>query len=97
MCDGRHPGKPTLSAPTFRALVEAADGELVLGSQAWMDREAMGVIVAAMSLPHVLDRLVPDVAVIAPSDRTDLIPGLMLAHQSGTFPPLAGMLLTRWM
>ncbi len=32
--------------------------------------------------------------VIAPSDRTDLIPGLMLAHQSGTFPPLAGILLT---
>ncbi|HLM23382.1 MAG TPA: phosphate acetyltransferase, partial [Propionibacteriaceae bacterium] len=47
-----------------------------------------------MSLPHVLDRLVPDVAVIAPSDRTDLIPGLMLAHQSGTFPTLAGLLLT---
>ena len=88
------PESPLLSAPTFRALVEAADGELVLGSQAWMDREAMSVIVAAMSLPHVLDRLVPDVAVIAPSDRTDLIPGLMLAHQSGTFPPLAGMLLT---
>ena len=36
----------------------------------------------------------PDVAVIAPSDRTDLIPGLMMAHQSGTFPPLAGILLT---
>ena len=52
------------------------------------------MIVAAMSLPHVLDRLVPDVAVIAASDRTDLIPGLMLAHQSGTFPALAGILLT---
>jgi phosphate acetyltransferase len=52
------------------------------------------VIVAAMSLPHVLDRLAPDVAVIAASDRTDLIPGLMLAHQSGTFPALAGILLT---
>jgi phosphate acetyltransferase len=88
------PESPLLSAPTFRALVEAADGELVLGSQAWMDREALNVIVAAMSLPHVLDRLVPDVAVIAPSDRTDLIPGLMLAHQSGTFPTLAGLLLT---
>ena len=59
-----------------------------------MDREALGVIVAAMSLPNVLDRLIADVAVIAPSDRTDLIPGLMLAHQSGTFPPLAGILLT---
>jgi phosphate acetyltransferase len=88
------PESPLLSAPTFRALVEAADGELVLGSQTWMDREALEVIVAAMSLPHVLDRLVPDVAVIAASDRTDLIPGLMLAHQSGTFPALAGILLT---
>jgi phosphate acetyltransferase len=88
------PENPLLSAPTFRALVAAADGELVLGSQTWMDREALEVIVAAMSLPHVLDRLVPDVAVIAASDRTDLIPGLMLAHQSGTFPALAGILLT---
>ena len=48
---------PLLSAPTFRALVEAADAELVLGSQAWMDREALSLIVAAMSLLHVLDRL----------------------------------------
>jgi phosphate acetyltransferase len=88
------PESPLLSAPTFRALVEAADGELALGSEAWMNREALGVIVAAMSLPHVLDRLLPDVAVIAPSDRTDLLPGLMLAHQSGTFPTLSGILLT---
>ena len=85
---------PLLSAPTFRALVAAAGGRLVLGSNAWMEREALSVIVAAMSLPNVLDRLNPDVAVIAPSDRTDLIPGLMLAHQSGTFPALAGILLT---
>ncbi len=85
---------PLLSAPTFRALVAAADGELVLGSQAWLDRESLGIIVAAMSLPNVLDRLAPDVTVIAPSDRTDLIPGLMLAHQSGTFPALTGILLT---
>ncbi len=88
------PESELLSAPTFRSLVEAADGQLVLGSDSWMDREAIGLIVAAMSLPNVLSRLRPDVAVIAPSDRTDLIPGLMLAHQSGTFPALAGILLT---
>jgi phosphate acetyltransferase len=88
------PDNPLLSAPTFRALVEAGQGELTLGNESWMDREALGLIVAAMSLPNVLDRLRPDVAVIAPSDRTDLIPGLMLAHQSGTFPTLAGILLT---
>ena len=66
---------PVLSAPTFRALAEAADADLVLGSESWMDRESLGLIVAAMSLPNVLDRLRPDVTVIAPSDRTDLIPG----------------------
>ena len=59
-----------------------------------MDRDSLGLIVAAMSLPNVLARLGPDVTVIAPSDRTDLIPGLMLAHQSGTFPTLAGIILT---
>jgi phosphate acetyltransferase len=88
------PESPLLSAPTFRALAEAVDGELVVGSQAWMDREALSVMVAAMSLPHVLDRLLPDVTVIAPSGRTDLIPGLVLANQSGTFPTLSGILLT---
>ena len=88
------PESALLSAPTFGALVEAADGHLVLGSEAWTGREALGIIVAAMSLPNVLARLGPDVAVIAPSDRTDLIPGLMLAHQSGTFPTLTGILLT---
>ena len=88
------PESPVLSAPTFRALVEAADGALTLGSESWMDRESLGLVVAAMSLPNVLARLGPDVTVIAPSDRTDLIPGLMLAHQSGTFPTLAGVLLT---
>jgi phosphate acetyltransferase len=88
------PESPILSAPTFRALAEAADAKLVLGADSWMDREALGIIVAAMSLPNVLDRLGSDVAVIAPSDRTDLLPGLMLAHQSGTFPALAGIILT---
>jgi phosphate acetyltransferase len=88
------PESPLLSAPTFRALMEAADAKLVLGTETWMDREALELMVAAMSLPNVLTRLAPDVAVIAPSDRADLLPGLMLAHQSGTFPTLAGVILT---
>ena len=31
---------------------------------------------------------------IAPSDRGELLPGLLMAHQSGTFPSLAGIVLT---
>ncbi len=88
------PDNPVLSAPTVRALAEAVGARLVLGTDSWLDREALGFIVAAMSLPNVLTRLRPDVMVIAASDRPELIPGLLLAHQSGTFPTLAGIVLT---
>ena len=88
------PENPLLRAPSFRSLVEATAAHLVLGSESWLDRDSLGLVVAAMSLPNVLTRLRTDVTVIAPSDRSDLIPGLMLAHQSGTFPSLAGIILT---
>lgn len=88
------PESPMLSAPTVRTLGRAVDGRLVQGVDAWQDRESQGIIVAAMSLPNVLDRLTPDATVITASDRADLIPGLVLAHQSGTFPTLAAIVLT---
>jgi phosphate acetyltransferase len=88
------PENALLAAPSFRSLTEAVGARLVLGSESWMDRDSLGLVVAAMSLPNVLSRLSTDVTVIAPSDRSDLMPGLMLAHQSGTFPTLAGVILT---
>jgi len=88
------PENAMLAAPSFRSLTEAVGARLVLGSESWMDRDSLGLVVAAMSLPNVLSRLSTDVTVIAPSDRSDLVPGLMLAHQSGTFPTLAGVILT---
>ena len=88
------PDDPILSAPTVRALARAVDAPLVLGSESWLDRESLGLKIAAMSLPNVLSRLRADDTVIMASDRPELIPGLMLAHQSGTFPRLAGIVLT---
>jgi phosphate acetyltransferase len=88
------PDNPVLSAPTVRSLAAAVEAPLVQGTDSWLDRESLGLVVAAMSLPNVLTRLTPDATVIAPSDRPDLIPGLVLAHQSGTFPSLAGIVLT---
>ncbi|MFC7619900.1 phosphate acetyltransferase [Microlunatus sp. GCM10028923] len=88
------PESPVLSAPTVRTLARAVDGQLVQGTESWQDRESQDIIVAAMTLPNVLDRLTPDATVITASDRADLIPGLVLAHQSGTFPALAAIVLT---
>ena len=88
------PEVPLLVAPTVRSLMEACDGELLRGDEAWLDREARGFVIAAMSMPNVLTRLVEDVTVIAPGDRYDVLPGLMFAHQSGTFPGLSSVVLT---
>lgn len=88
------PEIPLLAAPTVRALVEACDGRMVKGNPEWLDRESLGFVVAAMSLPNVLTRLHEDITVIAPGDRSDLLPGLVMAHHSGTFPHLSAIVLT---
>ena len=54
----------------------------------------MGFVVAAMSLPNVLTRLREGFTIIAPGDRVDVLPALILAHQSATFPNLASIVLT---
>ena len=88
------PEVPLLVAPTVQALLEACDGRLVRGNPLWLERESLGFVVAAMSLPNVLIRLHEGVTVIAPGDRYDLLPGLLMAHQSGTFPHLSAIVLT---
>ncbi len=91
---GAIPEIPMLIAPTIRALLKACHGTLSQGNPDWLDRESLGFVVAAMSLPNVLIRLEDLFTVIAPGDRYDLLPGLLMAHQSGTFPPLASIVLT---
>jgi phosphate acetyltransferase len=89
------PEVPGLTAPTIRDLVSAAGGELISGDEALLDREAASLVVAAMSLPNVLDRLTEGVAIIAPGDRTaGLVPGLLAAHEAANFPALSGVFLT---
>ena len=91
---GALPEVPLLIAPSVQDLMTACNGHLVLGSPEWLSKESLGFVVAAMSLENVLVRLHEDTTVIAPGDRPDLLPGLLLAHQSGTFPRLAAIVLT---
>jgi phosphate acetyltransferase len=87
------PADRLLAAPTLRAQFDAIDANLVLGNPDLLDRESQDVLVAAMTLPNVLRRLTTESTVIMPGDRSDLLPGLLLAHSSGSFPPLAGIIL----
>ena len=88
------PADKILVAPTLRQQFESVEANHVLGNPDLLDRESQDVVVAAMTLPNVLSRLVTEATVIMPGDRSDLLPGLILAHHSGSFPQLTGVILT---
>ncbi len=87
------PVDPVLASPTVRELVAAVDGELTFGSDVLLDRESSGVLVAAMTMPNVLERLFEGCVVVCPPDRADVLLGLLLAHPAKTFPTPSGVVL----
>ncbi len=90
---GALPHDPLLIAPTVADQFAAAKATFIQGNPDLLQRESVEVLVASMTLPNVLQRLTPESTIIMPSDRADLLPGLLLAHASGTFPKLSGIIL----
>ncbi|MEU1722981.1 phosphate acetyltransferase [Nonomuraea sp. NPDC005692] len=89
------PETPSLRAPTVADLLDACDGWFFLGERDGLGREASALMVGAMSLPGILERLTEGAAVIIPSDRAAaLLPGLIAAHTSPGFPSLSAVVLT---
>ena len=90
---GSVPEDRVLVSPTITAVTEAISGQVFQGDPDALGREALGVMVAAMSLDHVVARLKEGHVVLVPGDRTDVILAVLLAHQSEHFPSLAGIVL----
>jgi phosphate acetyltransferase len=88
------PETESLSAPTVAQLAAAAEARLINGDAALLGRDAKDIVVAAMTLPHVLDHLSEGCVVITPGDRSDVLLGMLMAHRAETYPPLAGIVLT---
>ncbi|WP_214105114.1 phosphate acetyltransferase [Acrocarpospora catenulata] len=88
------PEVPRLSAPTVADLLAACHGRLYLGDEQQLGREVGALMVCAMSLPNILDRLTEGVALIVPADRAAaLLPGLIAAHRTPTFPALSAIIM----
>ena len=82
-----------LSAPTVGALMEAVGGRLMVGDEELLQREALDVMVGAMSIEHLLEKLADGAVIITPGDRADILLGLLVAHAAEGFPSLAGIIL----
>lgn len=84
---------PVLVAPSVASIMASVDGELVSGDPQLLEREALGVVVAAMSMENVLTRLIEGSVVVLPADRTEVLLAVLMANASGTFPSVAGIVL----
>ena len=87
------PEIPLLTAPSVREVLEALDGELISGDAALLEREAESVLVAAMDVSHVLERLTEGQLVIVPADRSAALISLAAAQASSSFPSMSGLVL----
>ena len=88
------PELPLLSAPQVGQVFQACRAGTLFGSPRRLESEALSFVVAAMTLPRVLQHLRPGCLAIVPGDRSDMLVGILMAHHSQTFPRLAGVLLT---
>jgi phosphate acetyltransferase len=92
------PEVPALDAPTVAEVAQALSARYVRpldgADAASTRREVRNVIVGAMNLPHFLGHLHDGDMVITPGDRADLIVGVLASRLSGTYPNVAGLVLT---
>jgi phosphate acetyltransferase len=87
------PNEPLLNAPSVGELMDACGGTLISGDKEQLHREAEDLMVAAMTLPHVLDRLTEGVVVVTPGDRPEIVLGVLAAHVSPGFPQISAIVL----
>ncbi len=82
-----------LIAPTVAAIMEAVEGTLIKGDVEALQRESLGVVVAAMSMENVLTRLIEGAVIVVPGDRADVLLAVLMANASETFPSVSGIIL----
>ncbi len=87
------PEDPFLVAPTVNSIMAAVNGELLRGDEVLLQREALAVVMASMTVDNVLLRLVEGAVVVVAGDRSEVLLAVLTAHASATFPSLAAIVL----
>jgi phosphate acetyltransferase len=87
------PEDPVLVAPSLRDLMRALDGMLEIGTADQLDNDVLGYVVSGMSMENVLIRLIEGAAIVVAGDRSEVVLAVHMAHNSETFPKLAGVIM----
>ena len=83
-----------LMAPTVGQIASAVGGEMIAGDPELLEREALQILVAAMTLPNLMDRIEEGSLLITPGDRSEVLLAALFAHASTQLPSPAGVILT---
>ena len=83
-----------LARPTVAEIAEELGATRWSGDPESFTRDVEDIKIGAMELPNFLKYLVEGTLVITPGDRSDIILGSLMADAAGTYPRIAGLLLT---
>ncbi|MGB3307034.1 MAG: phosphate acetyltransferase [Thermomicrobiales bacterium] len=87
------PDDPVLVAPRLDEVMRALSGRQIKGDSALLGREVLGYVISGMSLENILTRLIEGAAVVVAGDRSEVLPAILMAHDSATFPTLSGIIV----
>ncbi len=87
------PEEIALVSPTVATVLAAVRGRLVRGGAELLAREVRQIVIAGMSMEHVLPRLLEGSAVVVAADRAETLLAVTMAHEAPTFPTLAAVVL----
>ncbi|HST65992.1 MAG TPA: phosphate acetyltransferase [Mycobacteriales bacterium] len=88
------PYAAVLVEPTVGEVAAQTGARVLVGDSEELDRDVRAVVVAAATLPTVLDHLTEGALVLTPGDRSEIVLGMLAAAVSPNAPHVSGLLLT---
>ncbi|MGO3146324.1 MAG: phosphate acetyltransferase [Leucobacter sp.] len=87
------PEERLLVAPPVSEVMRAVDGTLLRGSEELLAREVSDIVIAGMSMPNVLPRLIEGAVIVIAADRAETLLAVSMAHEAAGFPTLGAIVL----
>jgi phosphate acetyltransferase len=87
------PEDKALLNPTMQEIHEALGGQLLFG-QELLSSPVDNFVTGAMQVPNFLNYLKPNVVIVTPGDRGDIVICAVQANMSASYPKVAGVVLT---
>ena len=87
------PEDKALLNPTMQELHQALGGQLLFGEEL-LGNQVDNFVTGAMQVPNFLNYLKPNVVIVTPGDRGDIVICAVQANMSASYPKVAGVVLT---